>query len=162
MVQMISSSPVAANAVLVAVHLLAASTWVGGFVAITVVGQVARRTLEQPARIAFFRSLGRAYGILGGAALLIALGTGFALLPDRSSGTGIAAVVLAAALLAATAAGVRQARRMTRLRRYALEHRDEPGLRQRLRRAARSAALLRSAIGLLTLALVLVAAVVAA
>jgi uncharacterized membrane protein len=162
MVQMILPGPVAANPALVTVHLLAATTWVGGFVAIAVVGRVARRTLEPPARIAFFRGLGRAYGVVGGASLLVALGTGFALLPDRSSGTGIAAIALAAALLAATAAGVRQARRMTRLRRHALEHRDEPGVAERLRRASRSAAVLRSAIGLLTLALVLLAAILAA
>jgi uncharacterized membrane protein len=153
---------VAANAVLLAAHLVAASIWVGGYVAIAVVGQVARRTLEPPARIAFFRSLGRTYGVLGGASLLVGLATGAALLSGRlTSASGLAAIALGAALLVATAAGMRQARRMTRLRRHALAHAGDASLAGRLRQATRAAALLRSAIGLLTLALVLLAAAIA-
>lgn len=145
---------------LVAIHLLAATIWVGGFVAIAVVGRVARRTLEPPDRIAFFRSLGRAYGVVGGAALLVALGTGIALLPEPlTSPRDLAAFALGAALVVATAAGVRQARAMTRLRTRVLA---EPALTGRLRRAAIAATLLRASIGLLTLALLGLAAVLAA
>lgn len=154
---------VAANAVLLAAHLVAASIWVGGYVAIAVVGQVARRTLEPPARIAFFRSLGRSYGVIGSASLAVALATGAGLLSGRlSSASGLAAIAIAAALVVATVVGVRQARRMTRLRRQALAHAGDAELAERLRQATRAAALLRSAIGLLTLALVLLAAAIAA
>lgn len=145
---------------LVAVHLLAATIWVGGFVAIGVVGQVARRTLEPPARIAFFRSLGRAYGVVGGTSLLVGLGTGAALLPEPlTAGRSLAAIALGVALLVATAAGVRQARAMTRLRTRALA---EPDLVPELRRASLSATILRASIGLLTLALLGLGAVLAA
>jgi hypothetical protein len=150
---------VAAGPALVAVHLLAACIWVGGFVAIAIVAQIVRRTLDTPARIAFFRSLGRAYGIVGGASLLVALGTGAALLSGSfSTAGGIAALVAGAALLAVTAAGVRQARAMTRLRTRAL---SDPAVAVTLRRATLAATVLRTAIGLLTLALVGIGAVLA-
>jgi putative copper export protein len=88
----------AVRAFLIAVNLLSAAVWVGGFVAIAVVARVARRTLEPAARIAFFRRLGRAYGVVGGGALVVALCTGAALLPDAfGSATGLAAVAAAAA-----------------------------------------------------------------
>jgi uncharacterized membrane protein len=154
---------VAANPVLLTVHLLAATVWVGGFVAIGVVGQVARRTLEPAARVAFFRSLGRAYGIVGGASLAVGLGTGAALLSGSYSTAAVrSAVGVAVALVVATVLGVRQARSMTRLRRSALEREGDPGLARTLHRRATAATVLRSAIGLLTLALVVLAAVIAA
>jgi uncharacterized membrane protein len=155
-------TPVSANPVLLAVHLLAASIWVGGFVAIGVVARIARRTLDPPARIAFFRSLGRAYGRVGGASLAVALGTGAVRLSGSiSTAAGLAAVATAAALLVATAAGVRQARAMTRLRSAALRVGDDPGSARTVRRATIAATALRGAIGLLTLALVVLAAIVA-
>lgn len=150
---------VAAATALVAVHLFAAAIWIGGFVAIGVVGQVARRTLEPPARIAFFRSLGRSYGIVGGVSLAVGLATGAALLPGSiSDGRNVAALCLGAALVVATGAGVRQARALTRLRTRALA---EPALAARIPRASVQATLLRSAIGLLTLALLGLGAVIA-
>lgn len=151
------------TAALLAVLLLAATVWVGGFAAIAVVAQVARRTLEPAARVAFFRSLGRAYLPVGGASLLVALGTGLTLLPRPLSGGGsLAAVALGAALVVVTAAGVRQARAMTRLRTRALERPGDRSLARTLRRATLAATMLRAAIGLLTLALLGLAAVIAA
>jgi putative copper export protein len=64
------------SVVLVFVHLLAASVWVGGFVAVAVVARVAKRELDPAARVAFFRSLGRDYGKVGGSALAVATLTG--------------------------------------------------------------------------------------
>ncbi|HET8606030.1 MAG TPA: hypothetical protein VFL66_03270 [Gaiellaceae bacterium] len=149
----------AAATALVAVHLFAAAVWIGGFVAIGVVGRVARRTLEPPARIVFFRGLGRAYGVVGGASLLVALATGAALLPGSLGATEtVVALALGAALLGVTAAGVRQARALTRLRTRALA---EPALAETLRRAGARAFVLRAAIGLLTLALLGVGVVIA-
>ena len=54
--------------ILVFVELLAASIWIGGFVAIGVVAKVARAQLEPAQRVAFFRHLGRTYLRVGGAA----------------------------------------------------------------------------------------------
>jgi hypothetical protein len=129
-------------------------------VAIFVVARAASATLDRSQRIAFFRALGRAYGIVGGAALLVALASGAMLLAGHPvDGLLVATALVAAALLAATAAGVAQARSMTRLRRRALER---PGLAERVRRGAALAAALRGAIALLTLTLVVLGAVLAA
>lgn len=150
----------AASAPLLAVHALAAAIWVGGLVAIVVVARAASATLEQPQRIAFFRALGRRYGIVGSAALLVALSSGALLLEDHPwDGLLFATAAVAGALLVATVAGMAQARAMTRLRLRAL---DTPSLTERVRRRAILAGLLRGAIGLLTLTLVILGAVLAA
>jgi hypothetical protein len=148
------------TALLVFVALLAACVWVGGFVAIAVVARVARRQLEPGARVAFFRALGRSYGVVGGVALAVALACGAALLADRAwDGTALAAIVVAVALVLATVAGVAQARGMTRLRRRAL---GDAALAAQVRTGAARAALLRAAIGALSVALLALAAVLAA
>ncbi|MGH3120190.1 MAG: hypothetical protein ACRDND_04030 [Streptosporangiaceae bacterium] len=135
--------------------VLATAVWVGGLVAIFVVARVARRTLRPGERVAFFRGLGRAYGPVGGAALVIALGCGVALLSGRAwDGTLTAATVVAACLVAVTAAGVVQARRMTRLRQGALAHPGDAGLADRVHREALGASVLRAAIAALSLALI--------
>jgi hypothetical protein len=151
------------SAVLVFVALFAACVWVGGFVAIAVVARVARRQLERGARVAFFRALGRSYGVVGGIALVVALGCGAALLAGRAwDGTALAAVLVAAALVLVTVAGVAQARGMTRLRRSALRDPDDEALAAHVRAGAVRAAVLRAAIGALSVALLALAAVLAA
>ncbi len=144
------------SAPLIAVHAIAASIWVGGMVAIFVVARVASRTLEPAQRVAFLRSLGRTYGIVGSAALLVALASGALLLEGHPwDGLMVAAAVVAFALLVATFAGMTQARAMTRLRRRALD--DDAGgqFDARVKRGALVAAGLRAGIGVLTLVLVL-------
>lgn len=154
---------VAAAPALVAVNLFAAAVWVGGFVAIGVVARAARRTLDPATRVAFFRLLGRAYGVVGGVSLLVALATGLALLPaPLSAARNAAAIALGLAVLATTAAGVQQARAMTRLRTRVLREPDDPSLARTLRRRTFAATALRAAIGLLTLALLGLGAVIAA
>ena len=137
-------------AALAAVLILATAVWVGGFAAIAVVARVAGRSLGRAERIAFFRALGRTYGVVGGVALALALGTGAFLVHGRPWD----AVLVAAALVAVLAAGVAQARRMTRLRRGALDRPDDAARAARVRRGARDAGVLRASIGVLTLALV--------
>ncbi len=124
---------------LACVLLIATSVWFGGFVAIGVVARVTFRTLGPGDRVAFFRALGRMYGIVGTAALVVAIGTGAALVAYRPWDGTTATVVLTAALVAALAFGVLQARRMTRLRRDALASPDDAQLAARARRGARSA-----------------------
>lgn len=147
------SDPV--RAVLLGVLVLASCIWVGGYVAIAVVARVATRTLTAAQRIAFFRALGRRYLLLGVSALLVAFGTGAALLTDHPwDGFVTAALVTGAALVTALVVGVAQARRMTRLRAAALATAEGRHATDRVRRGARSAALLRAVIGLLSLALI--------
>lgn len=148
--------PLAASTPLVAIELVAASIWVGGLVAIFVVARAASATLAPAERIAFFRALGRSYAIVGCLALLVALAVGAILLDDHPwDGLLVATAIVAGALLVALGTGMAQARAMTRLRRQALH---EPELGARVRRGAALAGALRGLIGLLTLALVVLAA----
>ncbi|MEZ4588386.1 MAG: hypothetical protein R2909_18565 [Gemmatimonadales bacterium] len=152
--------PLATSVPLIVVHALSAAIWIGGLVAIFVVARVASATLDQAHRISFFRALGRAYGVVGGAALLVALASGAFLLDDHPwDGLLSATAIVAAALLAVTAAGIVQARAMTRLRGRALE---APALVDEVDRGAALAAILRGAIAALTLALVFLGAALVA
>ncbi|MGH2901979.1 MAG: hypothetical protein ACRDK7_00060 [Solirubrobacteraceae bacterium] len=155
--------PVAtASPVLVFLALLGTCVWVGGLVAIMVVARVARHTLEPPVRVAFFRSLGRGYAVVGNAALVVAFACGAALLRGhRWDATALAAVVLAGVLVLATVAGMAQARGMTRLRRRAIREPADAVLAAQVHRGAVRATAIRATIGALSLALLaLVAALV--
>jgi uncharacterized membrane protein len=154
--------PQPAETSLTAVLVLATAVWVGGLVAIFVVAKVAHATLGPGERVAFFRSLGRAYGLAGGGALAAALASG-AVLASRYSWDGrlTASTAVAAGLVAATAAGMAQARRMTRLRQDALRDPTSAELAAKVRRGARNAAALRAMIAALSLALLALGTVIA-
>ncbi|MGH8827860.1 MAG: hypothetical protein ACRDVZ_09770 [Jiangellaceae bacterium] len=150
------------NLVVAVALVLAAAVWVGGFVVISVVARVARRTIPSAGRVAFFQALGRAYGMVAGLALAVALGAGALLVRDRPwDGLMVAAAIASGVLVATTAIGVAQARRMTRLRRAALAHPPESLLALQVRREARGAGLLRSVIGVVSLALVALGVLIA-
>jgi uncharacterized membrane protein len=144
----------ATEGVLTGVLILAASVWLGGLVAIAVVARVATRTLDPTSRVAFFRGLGRSYGIVGTTALALAYVTGSVLLRDHPWNLAkVSVVVVAVALAAALGLGIGQARRMTRLRRSALDRPGETTLAARVNRGAVHAGVLRGLIGVLSLAL---------
>ncbi len=146
--------PDTARATLAGVLALAAAVWVGGFVALVVVARVARQTVGPAERVAFFRRLGRVYGAVGGLALGLALASGASLLYDHRWDSRLTATaIVAAGLIAATVVGVAQARRMTRLRRDAVQYPDDAVLVDRIRRGARTARILRALIGALSVAL---------
>ena len=150
------------RAVLLGVFTLASCIWIGGYVAIAVVARTAATTLDARNRVAFFRALGRSYLRVGTPALVVALGTGAGLLSDhRWDATLTAAVVVAAALVASLTVGVAQARRMTRLRGRSVSAPDDESLTRQVARGARRATLLRAAIGLLSLALIALGALLA-
>jgi len=150
------------TSVAVFVLLLATSIWIGGFVAIAIVARVVRHELDTPARIAFFRRLGRCYLFAGGGSLAVALGSGSILLargdwtPART-----VAVVLGLALALATVAGVIQARALTRMRQRNLLSSRNAAAAEAERSAAARAALLRASIGALTFALLAVGSAIA-
>lgn len=115
--------------------------------------RVTRRTLR-PAEQVAFRCLGRAYGPVGGLALALALASGAMLLSRHPrDGQVTAATAAAGSLVAATVAGVVQARRMTRPRHRALGNPGDPRLARQVRREAITAAILRALIAALSLAL---------
>lgn len=149
------TSPVA-QALLLAVFVVATSIWLGGYVAILVVSRVAMGLLDQPVRVEFFRVLGRKYYRVGTPALVVALVAG-AVLAENSTGSRLyeASVLVSMVLVVAFAVAVHQARRMTRLRRDLVSMPADTLLAARIGREARAAWFLRAALGLLSLALVL-------
>jgi uncharacterized membrane protein len=159
---MVLSLPRAAEDSLATLLVLATAIWVGGLVAIFVVARVAHATLRPAERVAFFRGLGRAYGLVGGVALTAALASGAVLASAyRWGGFLTASTAVAAGLVTATVAGVAQARRMTRLRQHALRAPGSPELTAKVRRGARNAAVLRAAIAALSLALLALGTLIA-
>ncbi|WP_137122937.1 hypothetical protein [Segeticoccus rhizosphaerae] len=150
----------ALQAVLVGLLVLAASVWIGGFVMLMVVSRASRASLEEAPRVALFRQVGRTFLPIAIVAMVVALITGGVLLGARTwDGLATALVILVAAVIVATGLGVRQARAMTKLRRQALV--GEGALATRVETGARHATALRTVIGLLVLALYVVAVVTA-
>lgn len=148
------------NRALIGILIVSASIWIGSLVCLMVVSRAARSSLDPPARVAFFRSLGRQYGIVGDGALAVTVGVGLAMLWPPSSWGRLedTAVALTGAVVVATAAGIRQARAMTRLRRRSVEAPGDTATADRVRRGARAAIVLRGLIAVLTFAAVAVVA----
>lgn len=143
------------HGVLVSILVLSTSVWVGGYVAIGVVARSATTTMEPAARVAFFRSLGRAYLRIGTPALVIALISGALVARNHPWDAAlVAALVIAVLLVALLAVAVQQARRMTRLRQDALAAGQNPTTLQVIQRGQRSASILRAALGALSVILV--------
>lgn len=145
---------------LVAVELIAACVWVGSLVCLALVANVARKVLDGPSQVTFFRAIGRRYGIVGTASLLVAIGVGLALAWPPSSWSAIidAAVALAGALVLATGAGMVQARSMTTLRRRALSAPQDHDAGRAVRRGRLVAGVLRGLMAVVTLSIVVLAA----
>lgn len=146
---------------LVSILLLSTCVWVGGYVAIAVVARSATATLDPRSRVAFFRSLGRTYLLVGAPALIIALAAGAVMLRDvERDATVVTAYVIAGVLVISFTIAVRQARRMTVLRRDLIDAPDDD-LAGRVRRGGVEAGLLRALVGVLSIALVVLGAVIA-
>jgi uncharacterized membrane protein len=150
----------ATSAPLVAVELISASIWVGGMVCLVIVAKAARGVLDESSQVAFFRAVGRRYGIVGTASLLIATAAGLALSwpPSSWSRTIDAAVVLAGVLVVATIVGMMRARAMTALRRKAITNPGDSATEGALRRGRLLANVIRRLMALMTLAIVILAA----
>lgn len=147
---------------LTCVFVFAGCVWLGGLVAIAVVARVAGGTLPAARRVAFFRALGRAYGVVGGLALAVTLAAGGVLLAgDPWGGLRISVTAVAAALVVITLVGVAQARRMTRLRSRALTIPEDHAVADQVTGGGRRAFALRGAIALLSLTLMVEAVLLA-
>jgi putative copper export protein len=97
----------AVEAVLVAVHLLAAAVWVGGTVALVFVGVPVVARLEGEVRSRSMRQLGRRWRPLGYGALLVLGVTGVPLAAeDWEAGAGFRWTLLAKAISAVLLAGL--------------------------------------------------------
>ena len=148
------------SAPVVAVEILSASVWIGSLVCLAVISQVARKVLEGPAQVTFFRAVGRRYAFVGTGSLLVAICMGLVMAwpPTTWSATIDTAVVLAGFLVLATAVGMAQARRMGTLRRRAVASPDDRAARASVRRGRRLATSLRLLMAAGTLAIVVLAA----
>ena len=147
---------------LAVVLVLATSVWVGGLVTLAVVARAASRTVGAADRVAFFRSLGRSYGAVGGLAMVAALAAGAALVAGRPwSGLLATTGAVAVTLVLSTVAGVVQAREMTRLRQRAVSEPSTPRLRAQLRQGSVAATALRGLIAASSIALVVLGVLVA-
>lgn len=148
------------DVVLAAVLIVAAGVWIGGYAAVIVVSVISAKTLDGPARVRFFRMLGSAYLKFTGPALLVAYAVGWSFLTRLTwTGGSTRLAVGSALLLIVLAAGVAQARNMTRLRRRAFAEPANDALGQAIRRRARAATILRALIGILSLWLVIEVAI---
>ena len=150
----------ATSAPLVAVELITASIWVGGMVCLAIVAKAARGVLDESSQVAFFRAVGRRYGMVGTASLLIAIAAGLALSWPVSSWSRTidAAAVLVGVLVVATIAGMMQARAMTALRRKLIANPRDSSTAVALRRGRLLANGIRGLMALMTLAIVILAA----
>lgn len=151
------------SAVLLGILLLGGSVWIGGWVTMIMVARIASATLPPAHRVAFFRRLGRVYGIATTVALLVALAAGAWLLfalPWRALSGWI--VGLAIVLLIVLAAGVVQARAQTRARGALAASPGDAALAARVRSTAMWAGLLRAFLGAISIAIGVLALILAA
>ena len=154
---------VTTSAPVVAVEILSASVWIGSLVCLAVVSQVARKVLDSPAQIAFFRALGRRYAFVGTGSLLVAIGAGLAMAwpPATWSTTIDTALALAGFLVLTTVAGMTQARFMGVLRRRAIASPEDRAAEASVRRGRRLATSLRLLMAADTLIIVVLVAMAA-
>lgn len=152
----------ALNTALLVVLLVSASVWLGGYVAIAVVMLAARKALPTSEKVAFFRALGRAYLPVGGAALVLSIASGAALLRGREVDALILALLItAAAVVLVLGVAVVQARRMTVLRQNMVANPDDEHIAATVKRVGSAAVVLRSLLGVLSLAGVVLATLMA-
>lgn len=150
--------PAPLRVVLITILLLATCVWIGGWSALVVVARSTTATLSASARVDFFRHFGRVYGTVSTIALVIGLVCGGILLIARDwTGLSTAIVVLAVVLLLILGWGVLQARSLTRMRRALHSGEADADLAVRVSRRARAASVLRAMIGVLSVAVMVLA-----
>ncbi|MEO7126981.1 MAG: hypothetical protein ABI382_03965 [Nakamurella sp.] len=152
--------PIGVHRILLALVIIGTGMWIGGMVAVTMLAIISKRALEPAVRAAFFRRFARTYFPTFGAGLVVAAIAGFFMLIARGwDGIAWAITILVIVILIALAFGVVQARAMSRLRTHAAElgSDTDADLTRRIASGARSAALLRGSLGVLSLAVFVLA-----
>lgn len=178
--------PTAVHLVLLALLILGTAMWLGGMVAVTMLSVITKSALEPADRTALFKRFGKSYFPIFGVALVVAIGAGLVMLIDRGfDALAWSIVILVVIILVALGFGVVQARSMGRLRARGAElhgadgsqsggHDDPPptdddatggewaALQTSIASGARSAAILRGMLGLLSAAVFVLAICTAA
>ena len=158
-----------AEGILTGLLTLGVGAWIGGFATVLVISRTSRSVLAAEDRVAYFRRFGRSLAVVASIMILLIIVPSAALLAAEEIRPFAASMLLVAcALVAITAVGIVQARKMTRLRSLALAGGadDAPDSDARMadavRRGAGLAIVLRSAIGMGSLVLVVLAIAMAA
>lgn len=152
--------PKAVHIIVVILCALSYAVWTGGYAELPLVTRIARATLSPQDAVAYFRRLGRVHGIIGTGALVVWLITGGILMTQIHWGAvAYTLAVLAAILVVSLALGVVQARRMTRMRARLVQEPGDPQLSAAIDRSAQQALVLRAGLGVVTLAMTVLAAV---
>jgi putative copper resistance protein D len=157
------------DTVIRSLHLIAAGTWAGGLIFLTVAVAVVRRSAPPESRIDLLRALGRAFAVGGGLALLVVIATGTDMTTDRDAwdhltDTTYGKTLLGKLILVGVVIGLTllhslvQGPALTRLRRISLERPEDVALQARIRREAALAGVVSSLILLATLAILVLAA----
>lgn len=152
------------------IHLIAAAVWTGGLVFLGVAAGVARKTIPDAERIAFFRMLGRRFAILAAATAVLIAATGADMASDRLASwsalvdTGYGRILLAKivlfalALVEAAVHSVVLGPRIGALRQALLAWPGDASLERRLRRTAAVSGILSALMLAQTIAILVLAA----
>lgn len=152
--------PTALNIVLATVLIVAAAIWLGGYFALPMVSLISARTLEAEARIRFFHRFGRAYLVMAGTALIVALALGWLFLSQIPWTAAHSRIAIASTSLVVTlAAGIAQARDLTRRRTRLVLEPENAALARSIKSRANFATALRALIGVFSLGIVINAAI---
>ncbi|WP_308467167.1 hypothetical protein [Rathayibacter soli] len=155
--------PAALAGTLLGVLIVSSAVWLGGWVALVVVARSTTATLSRHDRVAFFRHFGPRFGIVATIALVLAYISGIILLAAVPwSVVSTLLVVVAVVILIVLGVGVLQARRMSRLRRAVVAAPEDTALATRVRRGGQRALALRAGLGVLSLAMVVLAVILVA
>jgi putative copper export protein len=157
------------DVVIRALHLTGAAVWAGGLVFLGLAAATARRTIGPRERIAFFRSFGRRFALVGAVALALLIATGIDMASDRNAWgdltstsygrTLLAKLILVALVIALTFVhSFVQGPRLSRLREQALERPDDEQLRAEIRARAARSGIVSALMLLATLAILVLAA----
>jgi putative copper export protein len=157
------------DTVIRALHLIGAATWAGGLIFLAVAVSVVRRSVPAESRIELLRSLGRAFALVGGLALLLLIATGTDMasdhhawdhLTDTTYGkTLLAKLILVGAVIILTLVhSLVQGPALSRLRQRVLREPEDARLKARIRRRAAASGIVSLLILLTTLAILVLAA----
>lgn len=152
--------PTALTVILAIILIVSAGIWLGGYLTLPMVSLISARTLEAEARVKFFKRFGRAYFTMAGVALVVALAVGWVFLAQIAwtpQHTRIA--VASSALVLNLAAGVIQARDLTRRRARLVEAPGDARLARSIKTRASLATGLRALIGVFSLGIVIQVAI---
>jgi putative copper export protein len=152
-----------------ALHLIGGAVFAGGMVMLGLVASIGRRTIPDEARIEFFRQVGRRFLIVGGLALLVAIGTGSDMASDRDvwghltdttyGKTLLVKLILVGLVVVLTAFhSLVQGPAISRLREQSISRPDDAELAAELRRRATQAGIVSALNLLATLAILVLAA----